>query len=485
MLVPLTFALGTSAAVVREGPLRPVDVSTREGIVGRAHLLCCTRAGARAVATVLGEAVEMIRGRAAHPGSPQQALPRRYALLGVTGVVRMALSALDIALWDAVAIAARLPLVELLGSDRRTIAAYDSRGLGLMAPDKLADEASPGDVQPMVDYKQALTPAEAVRRGHALQGEGIAWLEEPIRHDDYRGCAGVARCLDVPVQIGENLNGPEAMAEAIAAGACDPVTPEVARIGGGTGAGRGQCGRASRSTGAGPRGEPGVAATPRSTLRYRRGAPCWGISHGDPEFRSGSKAPDRPHGPATDEGPLRQAMPSPEAWLALGVRRCRQRPVRPRTANGPPADLNVRYVDGAWCAGQALVAQQGHVWTEDTNAISPYDFELTLHDGSTLHADAKSTAGRFGSPIHLSLAEIHHALESGVPYRLYRLYPVKESEAKLRVAHDVAARLAPLVETLNALPAGVRIDSLCFDPDFLGFDATEVAIVYEDEPEEE
>lgn len=268
VLVPLTFALGTSAAVVREVPLLLVDVSTQEGIVGRAYLFCYTRAGARAVATVLAEAVEMVKGRAVHPGSLQQALLRRYALLGVTGVVRMALSALDIALWDAVAIAARLPLAELLGSDRRTIAAYDSRGLGLMAPDKLADEARallagnmralklrlghatlaedldalravrkaiPDDVSVMVDYNQALTPAEAVRRGLALQSEGIAWLEEPIRHDDYRGCALVARCLDVPVQIGENFNGPEALAEAIAAGACDHVMPDVARIGGVTG----------------------------------------------------------------------------------------------------------------------------------------------------------------------------------------------------------------------------------------------------------
>jgi mandelate racemase len=268
VLVPLNFALGTSAAVVREVPLLLVDVSTQEGIIGRAYLFCYTPAGAKAVATVLAEAVEMIKGQAAHPGSLQQALLRRYALLGVTGAVRMALSALDIALWDAAAISVRLPLAELLGSSRRAIAAYDSRGLGLMAPDKLADEARallakgtralklrlgyatlaedldalravrtaiPSDVLVMVDYNQALTAAEAVRRGLALQSEGIAWLEEPIRHDDYRGCAHVARSLDVPVQIGENFNGPEAMVEAIAAGACDYVMPDVARIGGVTG----------------------------------------------------------------------------------------------------------------------------------------------------------------------------------------------------------------------------------------------------------
>jgi len=68
-------------------------------------------------------------------------LSRRFALLGVTGPVRMALSALDVALWDAAACAAGLPLAELLGAERRPIPAYDSRGLGLMVPEDLAREA--------------------------------------------------------------------------------------------------------------------------------------------------------------------------------------------------------------------------------------------------------------------------------------------------------------------------------------------------------
>ena len=75
-----------------------------------------------------------------------------------------------------------------------------------------------------VDYNQALTVTEAIRRGRALESEGIAWLEEPIRHDDYVGSAAVARALAVPVQIGENFNGPESMVEALGAAACDYVS---------------------------------------------------------------------------------------------------------------------------------------------------------------------------------------------------------------------------------------------------------------------
>ena len=46
------------------------------------------------------------------------------------------------------------------------------------------------------------------------------------------GNATVARALAVPVQIGENFNGPEAMIEALSAKACDYVMPDVSRIGG-------------------------------------------------------------------------------------------------------------------------------------------------------------------------------------------------------------------------------------------------------------
>ena len=84
----------------------------------------------------------------------------------------------------------------------------------------------------MVDYNQALSVDEALVRGRALQSEGVAWLEEPVRHDDVRGNAAIAAALDLPLQIGENFNGPHELARALDAQACDLVMPDVARIGG-------------------------------------------------------------------------------------------------------------------------------------------------------------------------------------------------------------------------------------------------------------
>jgi mandelate racemase len=263
--VPLRYVLGTSAATVRAAPLLLVEVLTEEGVSGRSYVFGYRRSGAKAIALVIEEAVEIVRGQRIAPLAMAAALERRFALLGVTGVARMALSALDMALWDALAIAAGTPLTRLLGGTPRPLSAYNSCGLGLMKPQAAADEAEallegglravklrlgyptlaedlavtravrnrlPDAVQIFVDYNQALSRVDALERGRALQSEGVAWLEEPIRHDDLPGNAEIARSLDLPLQLGENFDGPKDLLRALQAGACDLAMPDVARIGG-------------------------------------------------------------------------------------------------------------------------------------------------------------------------------------------------------------------------------------------------------------
>ncbi len=88
----------------------------------------------------------------------------------------------------------------------------------------------------MVDFNQGLSVAQAIRRGHMIDDEGgVHWIEEPIRADDFAGCAEIKRQIRTPIQIGENFMGPEQMAQALAAGACDYVMPDAERIGGVTG----------------------------------------------------------------------------------------------------------------------------------------------------------------------------------------------------------------------------------------------------------
>src|SRR5260221_14339536 len=116
----------------------------------------------------------------------------------------MALSALDAAIWDALAVAAGLPLATLLGAKPRPVPPYNSGGLGLRSPEAAADEAEkllvggfrsvklrlghptleealavaraarkrlPDAIELPVAYTQALTVPEAIRRGRALESE--------------------------------------------------------------------------------------------------------------------------------------------------------------------------------------------------------------------------------------------------------------------------------------------------------------------------
>jgi mandelate racemase len=265
---PMRFPLGTSAAVVTAAPLLLVDLQTHEGVVGRSYLFCYRDSGAKAIAGVLQEAVELVRDHAVMPLEVGDLLARRYALLGVTGIVRMALAALDIALWDALAVAANMPLARFLGASLRPIPAYNSDGLGLMPAQAAAEEAQrllePGyhavklrlghpdarkdlevacavreaigaDCALMVDYNQALTVPDAIQRAHQLADLDIYWLEEQIHHANVTGYAQIARSLATPVQLGENLDGSESVHRVLTENAADYLMLDIARIGGVTG----------------------------------------------------------------------------------------------------------------------------------------------------------------------------------------------------------------------------------------------------------
>jgi mandelate racemase len=266
--VPMTYALGTSRGVITKAPLLLIDLETEEGVTGHSYLWCYFPAAMPAIAKILEEVARVVEGERLAPADLWSKLAERFALIGVQGIVRMAMAGFDVAAWDALAIAAGWPLATLIGSSPKRIPAYNSCGLGLMAPRDVADEAEKllargfravklrlgyptlaedlaalhavkkrigSEIAVMVDYNQALSLAQALERGRALDQEGIYWLEEPIRHDDYAGNATLVRELETPIQIGENFSESTAMAVALAAGAADYVMPDLERIGGVTG----------------------------------------------------------------------------------------------------------------------------------------------------------------------------------------------------------------------------------------------------------
>ncbi len=263
---PLRRPLATSSGAIRVAPLLLLDLRTSAAITGRAYLFGIGQHNLAPIAKLVEAMGEMLQGDELAPFSIEKKLRARYTLLGVHNIVLFAMSGIDMAAWDALGQALGQPLARLLGGAPRAVPAYNSKGLGILPLAQLAREAealvaegftavklrlgradAAADLQAlravrkaigpritlMVDFNQALTVAEALKRGRMIDAEGgVAWIEEPVRADDFSGCATVARELATPIQIGENFMGPEHMAQALAAGACDYVMPDAQRIGG-------------------------------------------------------------------------------------------------------------------------------------------------------------------------------------------------------------------------------------------------------------
>src|SRR5712692_9168805 len=137
----MNYALGTSRGILTKAPLLLIDLETEEGITGRSYLWCYFPAAIAAIAKLMEEVERVTKGAPLAPLDLWSRLAERFALIGVQGMVRMAMAGFDVAAWDALAIAAGLPLARLIGSEAKRIPAYNSCGLGLTAPQQVADEA--------------------------------------------------------------------------------------------------------------------------------------------------------------------------------------------------------------------------------------------------------------------------------------------------------------------------------------------------------
>ena len=195
-----------------------------------------------------------------------EAARKSLHFVGYEGLSIIAVAGLDMAIWDAFAKAADMPLCRLLGGTVGDVPAYNSNGLWLKEPaavameavelceeggfralklrlgrDRLSEDiatlsavrdAVGSDVELMVDFNQGLSLGDALIRCHAIDGLGLTWIEEPIVYDNLEGFARLAAELATPIQIGENFYGPRALHSAVQLKACDYVMPDLMRIGG-------------------------------------------------------------------------------------------------------------------------------------------------------------------------------------------------------------------------------------------------------------
>jgi L-alanine-DL-glutamate epimerase-like enolase superfamily enzyme len=188
--------------------------------------------------------------------------------IGRCGITHLALSAVDIALWDLKAKAADVPLWTLLGGAKPAgLEAYNTDGgwlnwpLDVLVGDcrRLVHEEGFGGVKIKVgspDMGRDLERVEAVRRaigpnvklmvdangrfdlptairfGSRLADYDVGWFEEPIWYDDLEGHARLARSIATPIALGEQLYMIEDFSRFIAAGAVHFVQADAVRLAG-------------------------------------------------------------------------------------------------------------------------------------------------------------------------------------------------------------------------------------------------------------
>ena len=216
-----------------------VDVEMDNGVVGMGYLMPL-EGGLRTIETCIHEMfVPLLVGQDATRVEWlwKQGWQATY-MMGRMGVTVMALSALDIALWDALGKLAGLPLWRLWGGYAPEVPAYGSgcwRGLGgegmidraqlyvtqgfsaikMQAGHlhSLADDASHvrrmraalGDsVDILIDINMGWTADTAILMGRKFEEHGVYWMEEPVPAEDIDGYRRVAAALDMRVVGGEN-----------------------------------------------------------------------------------------------------------------------------------------------------------------------------------------------------------------------------------------------------------------------------------------
>ena len=267
--VPLNRPLIAKIGQLEDWPLILIDIHTKEGIIGRSYLEPYRLRSIPAIVHSIEDIADMFKGKPLAPLDVYGDSMRSLHLVGREGITLIALSGIDMAIWDALSKAANMPLATLLGGSPGPVRAYNSNGLWLKPLEELGDEAAAlvsegnysaikmrlgrasikddvkaianvreavgDDVHIMSDFNQGMAFGEALLRLHALDDQGLYWFEEPIVYDNLEACAQITREIKTPIQIGENIYGPREFYKAVVARAADLYMPDLMRIGGVTG----------------------------------------------------------------------------------------------------------------------------------------------------------------------------------------------------------------------------------------------------------
>lgn len=255
-----------------DGATRPfvlVKLATQDAIEGIGITFfggAMTRALRQAVddlgALVIGE----------DPAQPERIIAKLQLAAGGTapgGVFTLAISAIDMALWDIRAKALSVSVSRLLGGHRDQVPAYASGALmrhfsleqveksarllvergwtamktqlalpGPTTPEievnriRVVREAIGPDIQLMCDINQGWETYQAIDIGSRVEPYRLHWLEDVTTADDFQGLARVTAALKTPIAGGEYVWGIEPFRKMLEARSVDIAMVDLVRVGG-------------------------------------------------------------------------------------------------------------------------------------------------------------------------------------------------------------------------------------------------------------
>jgi L-alanine-DL-glutamate epimerase-like enolase superfamily enzyme len=236
----------------------------REAGVGYTYADAAT---AKLIETLLSQVIE---GQdALSPAACWNAMAARTRNLGRPGVVAMAISAVDIALWDLKAHLLNSPLITLLGAVRDSVPVYGSGGFTSYSDKQLqrqlatwvaqgilrvkmkigrdpqadarrvgaAREAIGPATQLFVDANGAYSRKQALAQAELFEAMNVIWFEEPVSSDDLEGLRLLRDRAPAGMDIaaGEYGYEPGYFRRMLSAGAVDVLQADATRCGGITG----------------------------------------------------------------------------------------------------------------------------------------------------------------------------------------------------------------------------------------------------------
>jgi L-alanine-DL-glutamate epimerase-like enolase superfamily enzyme len=227
----------------------------------------------RAAGTLVTELLaDVVKGRGVEENpAANEAMARVLRNAGRAGLGAMALSAVDIALWDLSARVAGRPLYELLGRARDAIPVYGSGGFTTYDDSQTEKQvrewlsagiqhvkikigeswgsAERRDLHRVQVVRDVVGPAvgifvdanggygvgQARRMARALEGLGVVWFEEPVSSDDLVGLRSVRESTTIDVAAGEYAWSPLDARRLLESQAVDCLQADITRCGGVTG----------------------------------------------------------------------------------------------------------------------------------------------------------------------------------------------------------------------------------------------------------